>query len=315
MSTLFTSLRQNSVRPGSGCVGLFPATAKSSFLLFCGRAAVLFLLAGAGLACAGSPPRLSETVSLPEPPAATRSNLAIIFTGSDATPWGLTMPPTALSVNSDGNLVLAAAGNLFDPGGRRFLMRTPAAVTDCAYTPEGALLVINGRSLGYYSGNAATPLLTLPRDGMRLAAGSGGIYVFGGGANALYLIAPARGYVKICEMPQSIAAAAVAGEVLFIAVANDIYRFEPGGELQFVCRVPGPAITSLTAAADGVVYFSAGRSLYAWRAGRVILMAADIGELVCWHANGLYVLDPGNRTLLRFTRLFADKPGTAHGKE
>lgn len=269
------------------------------------------MLAGTGLACAAAPTRPGSGIAAGSGPAgASRPNLTVIFTGNDAAAWGLAAPPTALSASPRGNLVMAVAGNLFDPGSRKFLLRDPAAVTDCAYTPDGALLVINGRSLGFFSDSAVHALLTLPEDGMRLAAGSSGIYVFGGGATALYRLEPARGYVKICDMPQPVGAAAVTGDTLFIAVANDIYRLVPGGEMQFICRLPGPAITSLAASADDDVYFIAGRSLYVWRAGQVSFLAAAVGDLVCWRAAGLDVLDADNRTLLRFTRLAVAAPAT-----
>lgn len=238
----------------------------------------------------------------PPAPADPRPAMTILWGGRDDTAGGIPAALSALCISPRGNPVLAAGGDLFDLGGRRFLTRS-GAVGHCAYAPSGALLVVSGRSLGYYAGGAVRSEVELPESGMKLAAGRGGIYVFGGDgrrATGLYFIDPARGHVKLLDMPVPIGAAAVVGDTLFFSAANDIYRLVPGGEMQILCRLPGPAVTSIAAAADGTVFFTAGRTLYSWRGGEVSLIAENIGEIVTWHSTGLYVLDARNRCLVRF---------------
>jgi hypothetical protein len=231
--------------------------------------------------------------------------LTVLFDGRTAAEWGLVSAPTGMSVSKRGNVVISAGGNLFDLASRSFLTRS-GTITNGVYSPSGALFVVSGRSLGYYASGEARTQVSLPENGMKLAAGRGGVYLFGGdrrSSTGLYFIDPAKGYVKLCDLPLPIEAASVAGDKLFFSVANDIYRFVPGSELQLICRLPGPAITSLSAAADETVYFTAGRTLYFWRSGQVSAIAEDIGDMVTWHSSGLHLLDTRARTLVRLEKL------------
>jgi hypothetical protein len=248
------------------------------------------------------------SASLPPPVRAAPDTLpaiTVLFSGRDAAQWGVTTAPTALSVSARGNPVMAVNGNLFDLAGRKFLAAA-GEVGNCAYAPSGALFVVSGRSLGYYAGGEVRTQVRLPENGMKLAATANGLYLFGGdrrSATGLYYIDPAKGYVKILDMPQPIGAASAFGDTLFVAVANDIYRLVPGGEIQLICRLPGPAISSVAAAAAESLFFTAGRALYSWRRGEVRLIVEDIGDLISWHADDLLVLDSRNRNLIRIDRL------------
>lgn len=269
---------------------------------------------------AGGDDDFEATGSDPAPTSAdTTPTLTVLFSGQDAASWGVTSPPTALSISPRGNPVMAVGGNLFDLSTRRFLT-SDGTVSNCAYSPSGALLVVKGRSLGYYAGGAVRTQMSLPETGMKIAAGINGLYVFGGDRGAsgssrglfggarsngvsLYFIDPTKGYVKLFDMPQPIEAASVRGDILYFSVANDIYRFVPGAEMQLVCRLPGPAITSIAADADESIFFTAGRTLYSWRMGQVGVISENIGDLVSRHSGGLYVLDTRNRVLVRFDHL------------
>ena len=201
---------------------------------------------------------------------------------------------------------MAEPNNLFLLDSRKSLLDGPTPVSDCAFAPDGALLMVSGRRLGYCTGGRFHPQIDLPENAMRLAVGQGRIYVYGGDnekATALYVIDPNRGHAKLCALPHPVGAASVVGDTLCFSAANDVYRLAPGGEMDLICRLPGPAITSLTAAGDDALYFTAGRTLYTWQLGKVGILSEGFGDVVYWRDGALYVLDTQKQSLLKLENL------------
>jgi hypothetical protein len=66
------------------------------------------------------------------------------------------------------------------------------------------------------------------------------------------------------------------------------------------CRA---GITSLAAAGDDVLYFTAGRTLYTWQLGKVGILSEGLGDVVCWRGGALYVLDTQKQLLLKLENL------------
>jgi len=216
-----------------------------------------------------------------------------------------------LTVSNRGGVVVAGPNNLFRLDSRRLLFDTPTPVSDCAFTPDGALLAISGRRLGYCAGGRFHPQIDLPDTAMRLTIGRERVYLYGGDndqATALYLVDPQRGHAKLCALPHPIGAASAVGDTLYVAAAGEIYRLVPGGEIDLICHLPGPAITSLGAADDDTLYFTAGRTLYTWQAGKVGIISESVGDVICWQAGALYVLDTEKQSLLKLENL----PGLEH---
>jgi len=189
---------------------------------------------------------------------------------------------------------------------RQFLFDGPTPVSDAAFTPDCALLMISGRKLGYCAGGRFHPQIDLPGGAMRLAVGQTRVYVYGGDhdkATSLYMIDPQRGHARLCTLPYPVGAASVVGDTLYFAASSQIYRLVPGGEMTLICHLPGPAVTSLAAAGEDVLYFLAGRTLYTWQAGKAGMVGEGIGDRVCWQAGALYVLDRERQSLLRLEGL------------
>jgi hypothetical protein len=207
---------------------------------------------------------------------------------------------------------VAEPNNLFAVPRRKFLFDAPTPVSDCAYTPDGALLAISGRRLGYGAGGRFHPQIDLPEDAMRLAVGPDRIYVYGGGSDkteSIYVIDPQYGHAKLCTVPSAVGAAAAAGTTLYFSMANDIHRLAPGGEINLTCHLPGPAITSLAAADDETFYFLAGRTLYAWQPGRVGIIGEGVGDIVRRQGGALYILHVEKQVLMKLEDL--PGPGAA----
>lgn len=233
--------------------------------------------------------------------ADTVSEISLLLTPKSAKKMGISGISRVFAVDGNGAVVVGTADNLRELGGGRAIFANPVKVSDCVFTPDGALLAVSGNWLGYCAQGSFHPCLKLPDTGMRIAPGASKIYIFGGdgGSCAIYIVDPKYGYLKLCVMPQPVKSADTSGDTLFFGVANDVYRLTPGGELNLICRIPGPEIESVAAVAKDTVYFLAGRSLYCWRKDSISIVGADLGTAVRWQAGTLYIFDPERRSLMR----------------
>jgi len=233
-------------------------------------------------------------------------SLTVLLTPERVRASNLERLTPVLTVGGRGRIVVAEPNNLFLLDSRKSLLDGPTPVSDCAFAPDGALLMVSGRRLGYCAGGRFHPQIDLPENAMRLTVGRERIYVYGGDndkATALYMIDPNRGHAKLFALPHPVGAASAGGDTLYFSAANDVYRLAPGGEMDLFCRLPGPAITSLAAAGDDVLYFTAGRTLYTWQLGKVGILSEGLGDVVCWRGGALYVLDTQKQLLLKLENL------------
>ncbi len=245
-------------------------------------------------------------MTLPVAAEAPAVRLTVILTPERVKASNLETLTPVLTVNNRGTIVIAEPNNLFMPNNRTFLFDAPTPVSDCAFTPDGALLVVSGNTLGYHAGGQYHPQITLPENAMRLAVGPEQVYVYGGDCNeacSIYVVEPQRGHAKLCTMPSPIGAAAATGDTLYFAAANEIYRLTPGDEINLICHLPGPAITSITAADEDTLYFIAGQTLYTWQAGRVGIISEGLGDVACWRGGTLYILNVAKQSLIKLENL------------
>lgn len=218
-----------------------------------------------------------------------------------------------VAVGPRGEVVLGGVGgagvSIFALGRRQPLaVMIDDPLHDLAFAPDGALLAVAGRSLGFVAGGRFQPQVRLPESGMRLAVGRDRIYLHGAaetGPASVYMIDPDRGSVKLATFPRAIGAADCAGDTLYFSVANDLYRLVPGGELRLLCRVPGPAIGGIAATSGGAVHILAGGTLYRHGPEGFAEVARGLGNRLARRGDSLYVLDTTGRTLVRLDGLAA----------
>lgn len=233
-------------------------------------------------------------------------SLTVILTAERVKAAKLEPLAPVLAVSHRGAVVVAEPNNLFMVNSRKFLFDAPTPVSDCAFTPDGALLIVSGRRLGYCAGGRFHPQIELPEDAMRLTIGQDRIYVYGGDndqATSIYVLDPQRGHARLCAAPARVGAAAAAGDKLYFSVANDIYQLALGGEVNLICHLPGPPIASIAAAGKDSLYFLAGRTLYTWQIGNVAIIGEGLGDRVCCQDGKLYILNPEKQSLVRLENL------------
>jgi len=205
-------------------------------------------------------------------------------------------------------VALTSAGELVDLTARRLLPAvSPLGIT--SFTSDGHLLIVlRGRRLGWYDGGRVVEKLQLPQDGLRVVAGAKQrLYLYGpqGAGSVVYLLEQGR-VGKLLEVPDGrIATLAAIGERLFFAVGNSIYTAAEGQRPAIVFVASGgEAIRSIAPdPRSGLLYFSAGHTVYAVRAGMGISVLRGLEGVLRCTGDGLYVLDPWQGSLVRLTGL------------
>lgn len=243
---------------------------------------------------------------LPVAAEAPTLSLTVILTPERVKAAKLGPLAPVLAVSNRGAMVVVESNRPFMVNGRRSLLDTPTPVSDCAFTSDGALLAVNGRKLGYCASGRFNPQVELPEDAMRLAIGQNRIYIYGGDNDqsaSIYVMEPEWGHAKLCTVPSAIGAASAAGDTLYFSMANDIYRLTPGDEINLICHLPGPPITSIATAEKDILYFIAGRTLYTWQTGKVGLIGEGVGDVVRWQNHALYILDSEKQSLIKLENL------------
>jgi hypothetical protein len=206
-------------------------------------------------------------------------------------------------------LLLNRAGNLFDLASEKFLLpdRSPG-ITSLADS-NGLLVVIREGRLGWYEpGGKIREKFVLPLKDMKIMAGKGErLYLYGAHdkGSRVYLLEEGK-VLLLLEIPRGrITALTAIGERLFLAVENVIYTlirgerpgvlFVAAGEREIRSLAPDPLA--------GLLYFSAGESVYAMRAGVAVTVMRGLKGFLRYSGKSLFVLDPERKWLVRIQGL------------
>lgn len=212
-------------------------------------------------------------------------------------------------VLDNGRIVaLTSAGELMDLTSRRALPgKTPLALT--SFTADKALLIaVRGRRLGWYDGAAIVEKIQLPQDGLTVVAGpKKRLYLYGsqGAGSAVYLLEQGRAG-KLFEVPDGrISTLTVIGERLFFAVGNTIYTAAEGQRpaVVFIAAAQSEIRSIAADPRTGLLYFSAGSTVYAMRAGMAISILRGLEGTLRYAGDALYVLDPPQGSLVKLQGL------------
>ncbi len=231
-----------------------------------------------------------------------------VLTPSLAERLGLEPGPQFEVIDGRHIVVQTRDGNLFDLTGQQALpAHAPLRIESFAVS-AGLLVTVRGDRLGWYDDGAIRERIRLPSPGMQVVAGPRQrLYAFGpqGQGSVVYLLDDAR-VIRLLELEHGrIAAFAAIGERVFFAVEHAIYTAAKGERpaLLFVAKVE-PPIRSLAAdPVAGLLYFSAGETVYAMRAGVAISILRGLAGVLRYSRDGLFVMDPERRWLVKLTGL------------
>jgi len=204
--------------------------------------------------------------------------------------------------------LLTSNGNLFDLSRRR-LMLTEVAPDMTSFTISERLLVtVSGGLLGWYEDGKIRQRIRLPMARMQVVAGSGQrLYLYGHqkDRSRVFLLEDDKVLPLIETSRGTISALTVIGERVFFAINNEIYTVSRGERPGLVFLATGEtAIRSL--AADpraGLLYFSAGETIYAMRAGVAVSVMKGLKGYLRYSKDGLFVLDPARKRLVKVVGL------------
>lgn len=204
-------------------------------------------------------------------------------------------------------ILLAQGGKLFNLSRRQYMATTSRGITSLALS-AGVLVTIQDNRLGFYREGAIRDQIELPRSEMRVVAGSKTrLYLYGshGGGSTVYLLDEGN-VLPLLEIQRGIISALTAiGERVFFAVDNVIYAVAKGEQASLVFVATGEQ-NVLSLVADplaGVLYFSAGETVYAMRAGVAISILRGLAGFLRYSKNALFVLDPERRRLVKILGL------------
>ena len=206
-------------------------------------------------------------------------------------------------VRGDQVVALTSTGDLVDLTARRRLPnKTPLALT--AFTADQQVVVgVRGRRLGWYDGEALVEKIQLPQDGLMVVAGAKKrLYLYGaqGSSSVVYLLEQGRAG-KLFEVPDGrISTLTVIGERVFFSVGHSIYTAAEGQRpaVVFVAATPADIRSIAADPRTGLLYFAAGDTVYAMRAGMAISVLRGLEGILRYAGGALYVLDPWKGTLV-----------------
>lgn len=205
-------------------------------------------------------------------------------------------------------IALASSGDLVDLIARRALPAKAPLALNSFTADKKLLIVVRGSRLGWYDGTSIVEKVQLPQDGLTVVAGpKKRLYLYGpqGAGSVVYLLEQGRAG-KLFAVPDGrIATLTVIGERLFFAVGNTIYTAAEGQRPAIVFVAVGPAEVRSIAAdpRTGLLYFSAGETVYAMRAGMAMSILHGVEGALRYAGDALYVLDPWQGLLVKLQGL------------
>lgn len=250
-----------------------------------------------------SPEKISTNIDIWE-----EATLIPLLTPSLTNSFRLELTPEFEVIDGHYVILLDRKGNLFDLTRREYISaKTPLQVTSFAFN-AGLLVAIRNNRLGWYEADEIKELLDLPRAGMKVVSGAKSrLYLYGshGQESLIYLLEDGKAILLLDIKGGKISALTVIGERLFFAIDNMIYTLSKGERAGLLFIVAGEkSIQSLVAdPITGVLYFSAGETVYAMRAGVAIPIMRGLTGSLRYSEGALFILAPEQGRLVKILGL------------
>ncbi|OPY74681.1 MAG: hypothetical protein A4E64_02184 [Syntrophorhabdus sp. PtaU1.Bin058] len=214
-------------------------------------------------------------------------------------------------------ILLTREGNLYDLQKRSYLpYKKTLGIT--SFTISSSLFVVIRRDmLGWYEDGTIRERVRLPQSGLRIAAGPGQrLYVYGdrGTGSMIYLLEDGKEIPLVEVSRGNISALTAIRQRIFYAVGNAIYTVAKGERPGLLFVAEGEKLVRSLAIDPkvGVLYFSAGNTVYAMRAGIALSVLKGMECYLKYSGTALYALDPKAGRLVKITgleRLIFDEKG------
>lgn len=218
---------------------------------------------------------------------------------------GLTLRPE-LVIDPSGRVLVGVEGNLYDAASRAgvFSASLPG-LQSCARVPEGPLLAVRGRSLGYPEEGGLRAARELPRADLRVVAwGPERALLYGGDAEqGLILSCDRRGRLReLLRVASEVTALAPAGEDLYFASGGQVYLLREDRRVEATLVTP-PAEARVRALCFDpeslVLYVLRGERLLALFDEEVRDLGSEVADTLAVHAGHLYLLQLERARLTR----------------
>ena len=208
-----------------------------------------------------------------------------------------------LVIDTSGRVLLGVEGNLFDAVSRAAVFSgSLPGLTGCALVPQGPLLAVQGRTLGYPERGGLVPARELPRAGLRVVTwGPERALIYGGDAEGgLILSCDRRGRLReVLRIGAEVSALAPAGEDLYFASEDQVYLLREDRRVEAVMALPQERpIRALCFDPEALVlYVLRGERLLALFDERVVDLGSNHADALVVHEGRLYLLQVGRARL------------------
>lgn len=216
--------------------------------------------------------------------------------------------PFVFDVDPGGAILILTRDNVFDAGAGKFLFGAPLANPAWLAFAAEKLQLIAGGALFAVDGGKPKQLLQVPLKRRIFVSDGERAFISGvtaAGKPTLFIYKEGTGHKALLELDVPIDAMALAKGALFFSAGSRIYTLREGRPAKLLVHLPGFVSIPSLAVDDrnDVLYFSEGEQLYALRGKEFVVVRRDVGGMLRWRNNSLYILSWRDHALLQMKGL------------
>lgn len=216
-------------------------------------------------------------------------------------------PDRYIAIASSGKMYLLGWGGMSQLG-----KKSELPISSYAFTSEGLLMVVRGKSLCYI-GRSGTykEIVKLPSSDMGIAGGKAVVYLFDRNKKdkryMLYAYAKGGVYNELLVSPKPVSAVVEMSDSVYVAIGSGVYSYSPSVKnVSLVVGLQkGNEIVSMTVDPDrNILFLSTKDTIYAIKDQSFVKVTGDFGGgIIKYFNNGLIVFSPGNQSITRIVNI------------
>ncbi len=212
--------------------------------------------------------------------------------------------PFAYDVDQGGVVFVLTRDNVYDAGAAGFLFKDLLKHPGGLSFAGGKLQFLADGALFFLDGSTPRKILDVPLKNGVFVSDAERTYIGGitaTGRSVLFLYKEGMGHKALLELDAPIDAMALARGELFFSVGPRIYALKEGGparlfaHLSVFSRIPSIAVDDKS----GVLYFSDGENIHAFRGGELVVVRSGLGGMLRCREGNLYILSRREHALFR----------------